>query len=170
MAETFDYVFRPFTEKDLKLMAKWLAEPHVAKWWGVDINEELEAIREHIGSISVEPLIIEMSGKPIGYLQTYDPHLEDDHPYQDQPLGTLGIDLTIGAPELIHKGHGSRILAQFAEMLFEEGAPRVIIDPDPANAAAIRAYQKAGFAAFDTRDSEYGPTLMMARDNPGMDD
>ena len=24
----FDYAFRPFTRKDLKLMACWLAEPH----------------------------------------------------------------------------------------------------------------------------------------------
>ena len=147
------------------MIARWLAEPHVATWWG-DTAEELEAIRAHMGSISVEPLIIEMNGKPIGYIQSYDPHLEVDHPYQDQPMGTLGVDLSIGLPDLIHKGHGARILAQFAEMLFEEGTPRVIIDPDPANIAAIKAYENAGFAAFGTRVSEYGPALMMARDNP----
>ena len=147
------------------MIARWLAEPHVATWWD-DKAEELEAIRGHMDSISVEPLIVEMNGKPIGYLQSYDPHMEDDHPYQDQPMGTLGVDLSIGLPDLIHQGHGSRILAQFAEMLFEEGTPRVIVDPDPANIAAIKAYEKAGFAGFDTRVSEYGPALMMARDNP----
>ena len=42
-------------------------------------------------------------------------------------------------------------------MLFEEGAPRVVIDPDPKNLRAIRAYEKAGFRAFDTRLSPYGP-------------
>ncbi len=77
------------------MLASWLAEPHVAEWWD-DPEVELAAIREHIDSISVEPLIVELDGQPIGYLQSYDPHLEDGHPYQDQPFGTLGIDISIG--------------------------------------------------------------------------
>jgi aminoglycoside 6'-N-acetyltransferase len=158
------YGFRPVTEADLPIIAGWLAEPHVAEWWD-DPDEEIAAIREHIDSISVEPLIIELDGRPIGYLQSYDPHLEDDHPYQDQPYGTLGIDLSIGDPALVGIGHGSAIVQQFVEELFAEGTPRVIIDPDPANLRAIRAYEKAGFKAFDTRTSIYGPALMMARDN-----
>jgi aminoglycoside 6'-N-acetyltransferase len=157
----FQYSFRPFIRNDLKLMARWLAEPHVAKWWGGK-DEELATIEGHIDSISVEPFIVELNGKPIAYIQSYDPHLEDG-PYQDQPFGTLGIDVTIGDPALIGKGHGPRMIDAFAAMLFEEGCPRVIIDPDPSNAVAIRAYEKAGFAAFDTRTSEYGPALMMAR-------
>ncbi len=159
------YVFRPVTRRDLALIGKWLGEPHVAKWWGPR-DEELADIEKHIDSISVEPFIAEWNGKPLAYMQTYDPHLEDGHPYQDQPLGTLGIDISIGDPALTGKGHGSRMIAAFVEMLFEEGAPRIIIDPDPANLAAIRAYEKAGFAAFDTRETVYGPALMMARDNP----
>lgn len=157
------YDFRPVTKADLPVIKAWLAEPHVAEWWD-DPETEIAEIKEHIDSISVEPLIIELDGKPIGYLQSYDPHMEDDHPYQDQPFGTLGVDLTIGVPGLVGKGHGSAILAQFVEELFEEGVPRVIIDPHPDNKRAIRAYEKAGFVAFDTRTSEYGPALMMARD------
>lgn len=157
------YDFRAVTEADLPMLKAWLAEPHVAEWWG-DAVEELASIEEHIDSISVEPLIVELDGKPIGYLQSYDPHLEDDHPYQDQPFGTLGLDLTIGVAELVGKGHGSAILRQFVDELFEEGIPRLIIDPDPANKRAIRAYERAGFVAFDTRTSIYGPALMMARD------
>lgn len=159
------YDFRPVTEKDLPMIAGWLAEPHVAEWWD-DPEKEIAAIRDHIDSISVEPLIVELDGKPIAYLQSYDPHLEDGHPYADQPFGTLGIDLSIGRPELIGTGHGSAIVRQFVEELFREGVPRVIIDPAPANIGAIRAYEKAGFAAFDTRTTEYGPALMMAREAP----
>jgi aminoglycoside 6'-N-acetyltransferase len=114
--------------------------------------------------IATEPLIVELYGEPIAYVQSYDPHLEDDHPYQDQPTGTLGIDISIGRPDLLGKGHGSAIIRQFAEMLFDEGAPRIVIDPDPANGRAIRAYEKAGFRAFDTRTSVHGPALMMALD------
>ena len=114
----------------------------------------------------VEPFIVEFEGRPIAYIQSYDPHLEDNHPYQDQPTGALGIDQFIGESDLVGVGHGSRFVAAFAELLFREGAPRVFLDPHPSNARAIRAYEKAGFAAFDTRTSIYGPALMMARDAP----
>ncbi|CAN7158447.1 GNAT family N-acetyltransferase [Mesorhizobium caraganae] len=160
------YDFRPVVEKDLPMIAGWLAEPHVAEWWD-DPETEIAGIREHIDSISVEPLIVELDGKPIAYLQSYDPHLEDGHPYADQPFGTLGIDLSIGVPDLIGKGHGSAIVRQFVEQLFEEGAPRVIIDPHPDNGRAIRAYERAGFRAIDRRHSEYGDVVLMAVDAEG---
>ncbi len=158
------YEFRPVTEADLPMLKVWLAEPHVAEWWDNGPEASLAEIVEAMESISTEPLIVELDGRPIAYVQSYDPHLEDDHPYQDQPFGTLGIDVSIGVPELVGVGHGSAIVRQFVDMLFEEGCPRVVIDPDPANARAIRAYEKAGFRAFDTRTSIYGPALMMARD------
>jgi aminoglycoside 6'-N-acetyltransferase len=160
-----DYSFRELTRRDLPMVRSWLEQPHWQAWWG-EPDEEIGQIEAHIDSISVEPFIIEMDGKPIGYLQTYDPHLEDDHPYADQPFGTLGIDLSIGEAAMLYKGHGSRALDAFADLMFSEGVLRLIIDPDPDNAAAIRAYEKAGFAAFDRRVSEYGPALMMARDAP----
>ena len=163
--QRFRYDFRPLTPADLPLLARWLAEPHVAQWW--NNPGALRAMERHIDSISVEPFIIELNGKPIGYIQSYDLHLEENHPYQDQPTGTLGIDQFIGVPELIGKGHGTRLIEAFVEQLFDEGAIRVIIDPDPANAAAIRAYEKAGFERFDTRHSERGQALMMARNADG---
>jgi aminoglycoside 6'-N-acetyltransferase len=158
------YGFRPVTGKDFALLGRWLRERHVAEWWD-DPEQELAEIREHMDSVSVEPLIIELDGKPIGYLQSYDPHLEDGHPYSDQPFGTLGLDLSIGVPALVGVGHGSALVAQFVEELFREGTPRVIIDPDPANARAIRAYEKAGFKPIGERTSQYGRVLLMARDN-----
>jgi aminoglycoside 6'-N-acetyltransferase len=163
-----EYSFRPLTGKDMPLLARWLAEPHMAAWWG-DAAAALEEIREHMDSISVEPFIVELDGRPIGYIQSYDPHLEDDHPYADQPFGTLGIDVSIGVPELLGKGHGSAIVRQFAEMLFEEGAPRVIIDPDPTNLRAIRAYEKAGFRQLGRRTSVYGEAMLMVLDDEGGD-
>lgn len=158
------YDFRSMTEADLPILAEWLAEPHVAEWWAEGIEASLAEIREAMDSIDTEPLIVELDGRPIAYLQSYDPHLEDGHPYQDQPFGTLGMDISIGPPDLIGKGHGSAIVRQFSDMLFEEGAPRVVIDPHPDNLRAIRAYEKAGFRAFEKRTTIYGPALMMARD------
>ncbi|TIV10985.1 MAG: acetyltransferase, partial [Mesorhizobium sp.] len=91
-------------------------------------------------------------------------------PYADQPFGTLGVDLSIGPPELVGVGHGSAILSQFVEELFEEGAPRVVIDPHPGNARAIRAYEKAGFRPIGRRHSQYGDVVLMAVDADEDDD
>ncbi|WP_274626865.1 GNAT family N-acetyltransferase [Arvimicrobium flavum] len=158
------YGFRAVMEADLPMIGAWLAEPHVAEWWG-DKESELEGIADHIDSISVEPFVIELEGRPIGYIQSYDPYLEEgENPFSDQPFGTLGIDQFIGERELINEGHGTALIVQFVAMLFEEGAPRVIVDPDPKNTRAIRAYEKAGFRRIDERASIYGHVLLMARD------
>lgn len=162
----FRYDFRAVTEADLPMLSAWLAEPHVAEWWNDGQQDPLAEIVEAMASDSTEPLIVELDGTPIGYVQSYDPHLEDDHPYQDQPFGSLGIDVTIGVPELVGIGHGSRLVSAFVEILFEEGCPRVIIDPHPGNKRAIRACEKAGLRSLGERTSRYGAALMMACDAP----
>ena len=157
------YGFRAIDVADLPLLRRWMAEPHVAEWWG-DADDALAEIRAAIDEPSTQPMIVEMDGEPIAYLQHYDPHMEDDHPYRDQPEGTLGLDLSIGPPEYLGLGHGSAILRECAAGLLASGVASLIIDPDPDNARAIRAYEKAGFVAFDRRTTIYGPALLMARD------
>lgn len=157
--------FRSVTRKDEAQLKRWVASPHWQEWWDAP-DKAVAEIMGHLDSDSVEPMIAELDGRPVAYVQTYDPHMEDDHPYQDQPFGTLGIDISIGEAQDINKGLGAEILTKLAALLFEEGAPRLIIDPHPDNKRAIRAYENAGFIAFDTRNSEYGPALMMALDNP----
>ena len=158
------YGFRPMTKADLPRMANWLAQPHVARWWD-DAETSLARIEAHLGPAdSVEPFMILVDERPIGYVQSYDIHAEVDHPYRDQPAGTIGIDISIGEPDLVGRGHGPRIVDAFVRRLFDAGVPRVVIDPDPANTAAIRAYAKAGFAPVGERHSIYGPALLMARD------
>jgi len=146
--EAHRYTFRRLAEADLPLVAGWLKEPHMTRWWG-DPADALKEIEGQLTSDTVEPFIILMNNQPIGYMQSYDIHAEEGHPYQDQPPGSIGIDLSIGEPELIGKGHGRRIIEAFVQRLFADGVPRVVIDPDPTNAAAIRAYSKAGFRFVD---------------------
>lgn len=156
--------FAPFGAGDLPLMATWLAEPHVARWWG-DADEALAEVAQAIAEPSTHPFVILMDGEPVGYIQSYDIHAEADHPYRDQPPGTVGIDLSIGRPDLIGKGHGPRIIDAFVGRLFASGVPRIVIDPDPDNRVAVRAYAKVGFTPIGERTSIYGPALLMARDN-----
>ena len=90
-----DIAFRSVTKKDEALLKRWLALPHWQEWWG-DPAAEVAEIFNNLESDSVEPMIAELDGRPVAYVQTYDPHIEDGHPYADQPFGTLGIDISIG--------------------------------------------------------------------------
>jgi aminoglycoside 6'-N-acetyltransferase len=155
--------FRRVTEGDLALVAQWLAAPHVARWWG-DPELALAEVGQALVDPSTRPYLILMDGRPVGYIQDYDMHAEDDHPYRDQPRGTLGIDLSIGEADLVGRGLGPRVIDAYVRKLFAEGVPRVVIDPEPDNTAAIRAYEKAGFTEFDRRTTRYGPAVIMKRD------
>jgi aminoglycoside 6'-N-acetyltransferase len=56
------------------------------------------------------------------------------------------------------------LIRAFADQLLASGTPRVVIDPDPTNARAIRAYEKAGFCRDRVVDTPDGPALLMVRD------
>ena len=65
------------------------------------------------------------------------------------------------------RGHGSFFIRAFIAGLIRAGTPRVLTDPDPANARAIRAYEKAGFTKDRLIDTPDGIALLMTRDaNP----
>jgi aminoglycoside 6'-N-acetyltransferase len=157
------YRFRPVTRDDFPLLRRWFEQPHVNAWWdGPD--GALAEIAQAMEEPWTRPFIVLFDDQPIGYQQVYDPHAEDDHPYRDQPPGTLGIDQFIGEPDMIERGHGNAFIRAFVEQLFAEGAPRVITDPDPTNARAIRAYKKAGFRTLERRMTIFGEAELMARE------
>ena len=64
---------------------------------------------------------------------------------------------------MLGRGHGSAFIRAFAERLLANGTPRIVIDPDPANARAIRAYEKAGFERDRIVETPDGPALLMVR-------
>ena len=57
----------------------------------------------------------------------------------------MGVDLSIGEADNLSKGIGSAVLRRFVDKLKAEGHTAIIIDPDPNNTRAVRAYAKAGF-------------------------
>ena len=158
------YHFRPMTAADLPLVKRWLAEPHVVQWWG-DTYEQFELVGGDLEVEAMDQFIVATDDRPFGYIQCYDPEAWPDNGLGDHPRGTRGIDQFIGELNMVDRGHGSAFIRIFIDRLLAAGAPRVITDPDPANARAIRAYEKAGFhrdRLVDTPDAE---ALLMVR-NP----
>jgi aminoglycoside 6'-N-acetyltransferase len=154
------YTFRRMTEADLPLLRQWLQTPDAAAWWG-ELEDEMQNLAADLHEPGMRLWIVSLDDMPFAFLQDYDPHSWDWHPFNDLPPGTRGIDQTIGIPEMLGRGHGSAFIAQHVQRLFDEGAPVVCTDPDPQNARAIRAYEKAGFTRFETRNTEWGDCLLM---------
>ncbi|HEU0084145.1 MAG TPA: GNAT family N-acetyltransferase [Bradyrhizobium sp.] len=156
-----DYQFVPLATADLPLVRRWLETPHVSEWWH-DPAEQFELVSGDLGHPDMAQYIVALDRRPFGYLQCY--KLSDwNTGFGPQPAGTRGLDQFIGEADMLDRGHGSAFIRSFTGRLLAHGTPRVVIDPDPANARAIRAYEKAGFSKDRTVDTPDGPTLLMVR-------
>jgi RimJ/RimL family protein N-acetyltransferase len=147
--------FRPVTANDLTMLRGWISSPHVKKWWG-DPEVELGYVEDMIGGRDpTRPYLILLDDATVGYIQSW--RLGDVLGTQWEeaeswvalfPPDTIGIDITIGEEKLLSRGIGSAAIRAFITKLRAEGHEKFIIDPDPANARAIRAYEKAGFVVI----------------------
>lgn len=150
--------FRPLTPDDLPLMHRWLNAPHVHEWWSEgDPPPTSEKVAAEYGAANTEPVdryIILHGETPIGYIQSYrvGAFAVGEHAYPEfiAQIGepdAAGIDVFIGEEVYLHRGLGPHLLRAFLrDIIFAD--PRFhacIIDPYVPNAAAIRAYTKAGF-------------------------
>ena len=160
------YRFQPMTPADLPLARHWLAMPHVMEWWG-DPDEQSRLVKGDLDHPAMDQFIVLSDDHPFAYLQCYDISFwYSDWPvegFSRQPAGTRGIDQFIGEPDMVNRGHGSAFIRQFIDGLFTAGTPRVVTDPDPTNARAIRAYEKAGFQRHGLVDTPDGEALLMVR-------
>ena len=143
-------------------ISRWLAAPHVARWWG-EPEGELAKIRHHLTAPGIAPYLIQEAGRPVGYLQVYraDPGrgFWKGHPL---PKETFGFDLFLGEADAVGRGLGTRAIGlAVAHLLAQPGARRVHVDPSPDNAAAIRAYIKAGFVRLSDIVMPGGPAAYM---------
>ena len=159
------YGFRRMTAGDLAMARRWLAMPEVCRWWG-DPDSEISILEEDLGDPRMRMWIVSHEGRPFAYIQDYDPHDWAMHHFGHLPPGSRGIDQFVGEPDMLGRGHGSAFIRTHVDRLFAEGAPAVGTDPDPSNARAIRAYQKAGFTAVSAQDTQWGPALLMLRHRP----
>ena len=156
------YHFRQMTLADLPLIKLWLAHPHVREWWG-DPAEQYALVSGDLGEPAMDQFIVAAEGNDFGYLQCYD-LTEWNCGLGVQPVGTRGIDLFIGEPDMMAGGHGSALIRAFVEERLARGAPRIVADPNPVNARAVRAYAKAGFQEAGMVETPDGPALLMVRD------
>lgn len=156
------YAFRAMSRTDLPLIRRWLEAPEVVRWWG-EPDEQYALVAGDLDHPDMDQYIVSLDSRAFGYIQTYLLSTWNQG-FGAHPAKTRGIDQFIGEPDMIGCGHGSRFIRSFVEGLLRRGIPRVVTDPDPTNARAVRACEKAGFERDRMVDTPDGPALLMVRD------
>ena len=161
------FTFEKLEKKHIPLLLAWFEKPHVKDWWPVpEKNETIKKFLKRIRSKDTFGYIVKLDEKPIGYIQYYyiDRTNEKTGSWlPDLPETTIGTDQFIGDPDYLHKGYGTHFIKEFLTYMrtIEPDITTVIVDPDPANLAAIRCYEKVGFERIGAYDAPWGPALLM---------
>lgn len=149
------FTFERLTREDFGLLAGWLAEPHVARWWNHETSPE--AVEDDFGGVidgdeNAEDYVALLDGRPIGLIQYCRFH---DYPEyvaemaEVYPVGptAAAIDYLIGDPSSVGRGVGTAMIQAFVERIWAT-APEVdhlVVPVNTANVASWRALEKAGF-------------------------
>jgi len=125
-------ILRALDSEDAAELLRILRTPEVARWW--DEPDEGFPLTDDSGATR---LVIEVDGAVAGLIQ-FSEELEPKYRH-------ASIDLYLD-PALHGRGLGTGAVGAVVRHLIDErGHHRITIDPAAANAAAIRAYEKAGF-------------------------
>ncbi len=148
-------IFRPLAEADLTLLHRWLNTPHVSQWWEVNgkINPDYSAVSGKFmprirGLEPVNCFLVLYDTRPVAFIESC---RMEDFPTEKAalriPANAVGVDTFIGETDFLHKGFGAVYIRKFLkEIIFREpGINSCIVDPEPANKIAVRAWEKAGF-------------------------
>ena len=143
--------FRLLTREDFPMLARWLADPRVARWWHQDGSPEaLE--REYGAAIDgrepTDVFVALLDDRPFGLIQRYPiaayaEYLAELSAVCPIPPGALSIDYLVGEPGLQGRGLGPAMIAALAG---QTPGRDIVVPVAAGNRASWRALEKAGFA------------------------
>ena len=127
---------RPGRADDGDALRAVFVAPEVARWWPTPTDDEIRDLLENRDP-DVDVWLIELEGQVVGLIQAYE--------NADPMYRHAGIDLVLH-PRVHGRGLGPEAIRVLARHLFQDrGHHRIVIDPNAANARAIRAYETVGF-------------------------
>jgi aminoglycoside 6'-N-acetyltransferase len=155
--------FRPMQLDDLALVGRWLAEPHVARWFlaGSSLQGELDDIRLSVtGAQETRMFVVLDDGEPIGWCQWYLCDVDQEWAAEmGARPGDVGVDYAIGEPARVGCGVGTSLIASLVSLV-RAARPGcgIVADPDAQNMASRRVLEKTGFELVAVRTVESEPS------------
>lgn len=147
---------RPMQHTDLPLFREWLFLPHVAAWYHEPADWIAEVEQQDGEFAFVRHFIAQSEGHDFGFGQYYPYWLGGEDWHGSIPLeDTYSIDYLIGDTGFLGKGYGRQIiLALLDNIRTEPDAKRVIVQPEPENAASCGVLRACGFV-FDEENGVF---------------
>lgn len=177
------FTFRRLTRDDFRLLAEWLAEPHVHEWW--DHEHTPEAVDRDFGPTAdgeepADDYIALLDGSPIGVVQychfvDYPDYLAEMADVYPVGVGAVSIDYLVGDPSRIGHGVGTAMIEAFVARIWttDPVATHVVVPVNSANVGSWRALLRAGFqlvarGEFEPDSPRHHPMHEVLRiDRPG---
>jgi aminoglycoside 6'-N-acetyltransferase len=160
--------WRPLALEDFGLLAGWLRDPEVARWWNHETTPAAverdfgPAVR---GEEPGENLVVLLDGRPLGLVQR---QVLADYPEElarfaaalPVPGAAVSLDYLIADLGLRGRGLGARMIAALVADTWRAcpAAPAVMVAVVAANLASWRALERAGLRRVGIAD--------MPPDNP----
>lgn len=144
---------RPIEDSDIPLLANWLKQPRVARWyehpeaWLMEVTQRQGEFSFICHKIAV------LGDEPIGFCQYYDCYFSHEEEFPAQEPGKVySIDYLIGEEQYLRKGCCRQMVAL---MLSEIGSGKAIMAlPDLENAASCNTLLSCGFI-FDEKQKVF---------------
>ncbi|MET7770289.1 GNAT family N-acetyltransferase [Nocardia sp. NPDC005366] len=156
--------FRPVVPGDFPLLARWLSNPHVARWWNHEFSPE--AVERHFGPTTrgeepAEELLACASGISFALVQRFRWH---DYPEASQPLSAyldieetaMTIDYLIGNPARVGRGCGTALIGAIVTdtWITHPSTNTIIVPVSAGNTPSWRVLEKNGFIRVIEADLE----------------
>ncbi|GAA1392778.1 hypothetical protein GCM10009613_38360 [Pseudonocardia kongjuensis] len=168
-----EFTLRPALPRpdDVRLIAGWMRTPSVSRFFGQPWPDERWAreLAGHGPGSGTAALLAGRTGDPgagpVGYLELYRPARHPLARSFPAAPGDVGVHLAI-APGEHGRGVGAALLAAVAGALLAAAGPgaRVLAEPDARNAAAQRAFRRAGFRPVEQIALPHKDAVVLVRD------
>jgi aminoglycoside 6'-N-acetyltransferase len=152
--------FRPVTGDDFGLIARWLAEPHVARWWAHETTPE--AVERDFGPTlrgeePNEDLVALLDDGPAGsrplglcqrsFWHSYPDEVTEYAPFVGVPPDAMTIDYLVGGPDDVGRGLGSALVRALADdtLAAHPACGQLLVPVAAGNVTSQRVLEKAGF-------------------------
>jgi RimJ/RimL family protein N-acetyltransferase len=140
---------RPATSADAGLIAWWMAQPHICRWWQQDWSVErwAQTLDAQAAGEHTIPCLIALDQQHLGYVELYRVRHDRLAEYYAWDEHDWGVHVAIGDTSRTGRGIGRRLLRALADAVLRADpyCDRVVAEPDARNTPSVRAFEAAGF-------------------------